>query len=420
MTPKVSVVIPVYNVECYLEECLNSVLASTLDDIEVICVDDCSPDRCPQMLDEYAERDQRIQVVHLSGNGGPGNARNIGLSRACGQYVYFFDADDMIVPEALEKLVERSDADELDVLWFDAENIFEREEYRGEFDDELSVRSGAYPDGVLPGVEMLDLFVSQKEWTVYIQRQLIRRQFLEDEHITFPLFITHQDEVFSFEVAVAAKRSAYVREQYFLRRWRPDSLSTDEKGAIDFRCYLEALGLMGHIVRKRNCYHAGALKQLGHMYQIVGNNHPYLLEDGDDIDSLLPRPELRFGYDVYFASLQDSFNYLENIDYRKMERIAAAKRVFLYGAGRVADKVFSALDSEGIAVSGVIVQDAKANPATKWCHPVLALDEFSPEEGDLIVIAITEEGVPPIARKLDELGWNWMSWRNIPPLPPTE
>ena len=98
MTPKVSVVIPVYNAERYLEECLNSVLASTLDDIEVICVDDCSPDRCPQMLDEYAERDQRIQVVHLSGNGGPGNARNIGLSRACGQYVYFLDADDMIVP----------------------------------------------------------------------------------------------------------------------------------------------------------------------------------------------------------------------------------------------------------------------------------------------------------------------------------
>ena len=98
----VSVVIPVYNVEQYLHACLNSVLAQTLQDIEVICVDDASPDSCPQILDEYAERDPRVTVIHLAKNSQQAFARNRGMEIAGGKYLYLLDSDDLIEPETLE------------------------------------------------------------------------------------------------------------------------------------------------------------------------------------------------------------------------------------------------------------------------------------------------------------------------------
>ena len=94
--PLVSVIIPVYNTEKYLPECLNSVLSQTLRDIEVICIDDASPDNCGKILDEYAQRDSRVKVIHLPENHRQGYGRNRGIERSSGEYLYFLDSDDMI------------------------------------------------------------------------------------------------------------------------------------------------------------------------------------------------------------------------------------------------------------------------------------------------------------------------------------
>ena len=101
--PKVSVIVPIYNVEKYLDECMESLLNQTLKDIEIIMVDDESPDRCPQMCDEYARKDSRVKVIHKK-NGGLGFARNSGLEVATGEYVIFIDSDDFVSHDMLEKL----------------------------------------------------------------------------------------------------------------------------------------------------------------------------------------------------------------------------------------------------------------------------------------------------------------------------
>ena len=90
---KISFIIPIYKVEQYLEQCVNSVLNQTYKDIEVILVDDGSPDNCPKMCDEFATIDNRIKVVHKP-NGGLSDARNAGLKVAIGDYVIFMDSDD--------------------------------------------------------------------------------------------------------------------------------------------------------------------------------------------------------------------------------------------------------------------------------------------------------------------------------------
>lgn len=113
--PKVSVIIPIYNTGKYLPECVESVRNQTLKEIEIILVDDESPDNAPQLCDQYAEQDERIKVVHKK-NGGLGYARNSGLDVATGEFVSFIDSDDFIAPDMMQTLYDvakRYDADEV-------------------------------------------------------------------------------------------------------------------------------------------------------------------------------------------------------------------------------------------------------------------------------------------------------------------
>lgn len=113
---KVSVVIPVYNVEKYLSKCLDSVCNQTLKDIEIICVNDCSTDSSLSLLEAYAKKDKRIRIVNRKTNGGLAAARNSGLDVAEGEYVAFVDSDDYISLDFCEKLIEVSSNGKFDII----------------------------------------------------------------------------------------------------------------------------------------------------------------------------------------------------------------------------------------------------------------------------------------------------------------
>ena len=111
--PKISVILPIYNVEKYLPTCLDSVLSQTFQDWEAICVNDGSPDRCGKILEEYAQKDPRIKIVTQT-NQGLSMARNNGLKHASGKYILFLDSDDFIYPQLLEichQVAEKENAD---------------------------------------------------------------------------------------------------------------------------------------------------------------------------------------------------------------------------------------------------------------------------------------------------------------------
>lgn len=117
MTPKVSVVLPVYNVEKYLERCINSIVEQTYTDIEIILVDDGSPDNSPEICDQYAQRDSRVKVLHKP-NGGLSDARNAGLEIALGEFIMFIDSDDYVEPHMIESLINIIRNEESDVVIF--------------------------------------------------------------------------------------------------------------------------------------------------------------------------------------------------------------------------------------------------------------------------------------------------------------
>jgi glycosyltransferase involved in cell wall biosynthesis len=128
----VSIIVPVYNVEKYLDRCVQSVIHQSVRDWELILIDDGSPDRCPQMCDDYAEQDKRIKVVHQE-NGGPSNARNAGIARAEGRYLLFLDPDDWMVEDALSRLAMLPLAD-MDLCFTDyIERYGDKETYKKAF-----------------------------------------------------------------------------------------------------------------------------------------------------------------------------------------------------------------------------------------------------------------------------------------------
>ena len=115
-TPKVSVIVPVYNVAPYLARCLDSLVGQTLKDIEIICVDDKSTDNSLDVLHEYAAKDARITVIALSENSGVAVARNAGLDVACGEYIGFVDSDDYVDSDFYEKLYDIAVESETDIV----------------------------------------------------------------------------------------------------------------------------------------------------------------------------------------------------------------------------------------------------------------------------------------------------------------
>lgn len=230
MDKKISVIIPVYNVEKYLAECLKSVLGQTLREIEIICVNDGSEDRTREILAEYAALDMRIRVLDKL-NGGVSSARNEGLKAAEGRYIFFLDSDDFLKTEdALYILYQKAEAEALEQLFFDAEVFFENEEIRGKNSNyiEYYKRKNNYPETV-SGKEMFCKLQSNWDFKPSACMQILRRDFLMKNNLHFCEDIVHEDEVFTLECITLAKRVAYINQPYYMRRVRGDSIMTTEQ-----------------------------------------------------------------------------------------------------------------------------------------------------------------------------------------------
>ena len=123
-TAKISVIVPVYKVEPYLDKCVSSIVNQTHKNLEIILVDDGSPDNCPAMCDAWAEKDSRIRVMHKT-NGGLSDARNAGMAVATGELMAFVDSDDWIVPDMYEYLYQRLTEDNSDIAACGVQMVWE-------------------------------------------------------------------------------------------------------------------------------------------------------------------------------------------------------------------------------------------------------------------------------------------------------
>ncbi len=225
---KVSVIVAVYNMERYLEECLDSLLAQTLRETEIICINDGSADSSARILEEYAKKDSRI-AIYGQKNAGLSVTRNRGILLATGEYIYFMDSDDMLHPDALEKLYNKSAEQKLDVLYFNGKAFYEnktlQEKYPG-FEGYYD-RKGNYPE-LCTGPEMFRQMRELDEYRTNVGIQFFRRTYLLEQNLTFQPGILHEDNAFTFQAMLLAERAGYMNRTFFDRRVRENSIMTAE------------------------------------------------------------------------------------------------------------------------------------------------------------------------------------------------
>lgn len=249
--PCVSVIIPVFNTEKYLHECLESVLNQANADVEVICINDGSYDESLTIIEEYYGKHDNISVVSGK-NEGPSAARNAGLQLARGKYVLFVDSDDMIQTDCINRLVAIAEEKELDFVSFDADGFYDPTE-------ELSVAARSMLDiyhrsacdkHVYTGVEMLCEQTKVHEYIASACLLFLRKSWIEEKHLRFEIGILHEDNPFVFACYLNASRCIHTQFNGYLRRIRGGSIMTGVKSINHLRGYFTAYLLMAAEARR--------------------------------------------------------------------------------------------------------------------------------------------------------------------------
>lgn len=224
--PAVSLIVTVYNKEKWLHAAIDSLLHQTLRNIEIILIDDGSADHSPQICDEYARKDSRVKVLHQT-NKGLGGARNRGLELAAGKYVQFVDADDWIRENACEKLYEKSETDNLNVLFFGVISLNERLNKYYTYDDFSGFPSRIFNETLCYKDDALfnNLFtMNHTAWS-----KMFRKDFLIHNHLTFADNLIFEDAEFFFRFIFKAERIGFMPDGLYFYRQRISGSIIDSK-----------------------------------------------------------------------------------------------------------------------------------------------------------------------------------------------
>ncbi|MCY8472176.1 glycosyltransferase [Bacillus halotolerans] len=219
MTPLVSIIVPMYKVEPFIEECINSLLAQTLTDIEIILVNDGTPDRSGEMAEAYAKRDERVQVIHKK-NGGLSSARNAGIKAARGTYIGFVDGDDYVSPAMFQRLAEEAEQHWLDIAGCGFYKQFE--DKRVYVPPQLE--TGRMLTKADIAVQLQRAHETRFIW--YVWRYVYRRELLERANLWFDEDIRFaEDSPFNLSAFYEAERVKMLDEGLYIYRENPNSLT---------------------------------------------------------------------------------------------------------------------------------------------------------------------------------------------------
>lgn len=231
-----SVIVPIYKVEKYLQQCVGSILSQTFTDFELILVDDGSPDKCPQMCDEMAKKDERIVVIHKK-NGGLSDARNVGIRAARGKYIVFADSDDFyatnIVFETISKEIRESDAD---VVQFHRKWFYESDNIYIEKEDPFSISCKEYsPD------QIIRKLTSRKMIYFSAYQNVIKKSHFDKHDLCFLQGIKSEDIEWGFRLFSTKPSITLLPDSFYVYRAKREGSITS---SIDYKHLLDYCGLL--------------------------------------------------------------------------------------------------------------------------------------------------------------------------------
>lgn len=309
MKPLISVIIPIYKVEAYLKQCVDSVLSQTYQNLEVILVNDGSPDNCPKICDDYAARDKRIKVIHKL-NGGLSDARNAGLRIANGEYVLFLDSDDywMGNDSIIELGKVLNNNDQVDIIYFDRITIFEK-------NPNTILEPKPFDLNKINGkdkTEVLSYFIGEGRFIVSACNKLIRKAVLLENSIFFEEDLLSEDVDWNFNLVLCAEHFFAINKPFYGYRKREGSITTTfgVKNAEDLISIIEKWAIL---LNSKNLDQKQKNLLLGYCTYLLG----ILMANLNVIKNKIYRKELK----NRMLKLDYLFNYVVNHKTKKVKRI---------------------------------------------------------------------------------------------------
>ena len=222
MQGKISIIVPVYKVENELDRCVQSLMKQTYKNIEIILVDDGSPDQCPKLCEQYAKEDERIHVIHKK-NGGLSDARNVGLKSATGEYVLYIDSDDYIDLDSCERFLKATEQQNVDIVVGSA--VMEKSDGSSE-----QMLHTATPAGIIyDASEFIEKSIKAYQWYAPACFNMYRRNFLLQNELFFKVGIYFEDMQMLPRVFLAAKKIACIDGVFYHYVVRENSIMTAPK-----------------------------------------------------------------------------------------------------------------------------------------------------------------------------------------------
>lgn len=392
----ISVIIPVYNVKEYLEECLDSVINQTFTDLEVICVDDGSTDGSGEILDRYAEKDERVKVLHRE-NGGYGKAMNAGLDAAGGEYIGIVESDDSIEPDFFETLYAAVKEHDLDIVksgcWF----CWESYDYRVRFQDGLD----KYRNKMI-GKDRLWL---RCLFLMNIWSGLYRRDFLIKNGIRFHETpgASYQDNGFWMQGMIFAENVMFL--DYSGYRYRQDREGTSVKDPKKVYTMADEYEWMAEYLkdkvspRETDVINAFRLIREYWSFYRVGDEFKRefadrLVKDYEKYGDVFFR-DLTF-QDYYLGIIEDPEAFCEKVkgEKKELERcLENADHIMIYGAGKRGGKIYSMLINYGfIDKLQCFIETGTPKKSFIGKHPVYNIDDPGVSFNKAAVIISTARG----------------------------
>ena len=205
--PKVSILVPVYNVEKYIHRCVDSIIAQTFTDFECILVDDCSPDKCPEICDNYARQDARIMVIHKAQNEGLPQARKTGFEISSGKYIQFVDSDDWIEPDMIKKLYTAAIESDADIVACD--------HYKDYSKSYVYTKQKINTNNIFSNMGFI---IGCYVWDKFYKREIIK-------YIIFPIKNNYEDRVITQQAIFFSKNIIKIPYPLYHYSYNQDSMS---------------------------------------------------------------------------------------------------------------------------------------------------------------------------------------------------
>lgn len=406
--PVISVIIPVYNTELYLQECLLSVLEQSEKNIEVICINDGSTDHSLDILEEIASLDARMIVInqqHL----GQAYSRNAAFSKAKGKYIIYLDSDDLFRKNAFSELLDVSEKNAADIVYFDAECLFEQGIGYEEEKERYYWRRKSY--GLRPGKEIFACTMMYDRFTDSACLMMINRQWLDEHKISFYDGILYEDCLFSVQCMLKAERVFHTNKKYYKYRIRENSTMTSNPYRAE-NLYSRAIGLQHFLEIYKNEVFTEFQKEAfikwitGIIYNIkvIGQNISenemerfYYMPKADSL-----KLELALG-EISWERVSAKYNRIQ-----KWKVLNNAKNMIIYGAGIRGKRLlayFQLLDNAD-RVKGFLVTAQEGNPKTVRGIKVESIDKIGCiQKNTWIIIAIRGDSAIDLKDDLEQRGY---------------